>query len=467
MEQHVAWEPQPKQHILISCPIEDVFFGGQRGGGKTDGLLGDFLSHQALYPEHARGIFFRRSYPELEEVEARAQAIFPATGGIWRAAKRTWTWPAGASLRMRFFEKEADHTHFQGHQYTWQAWDEITNWPTSDGIDKLRATLRSSKGVPCYVRCSGNPGGVGHNWVKARYVDPAPPMTPFAATVTVGEDTVTVKRVYIPSSLDDNYILRQNDPGYWQRIVLAAGGREDILKAWRYGLWDIVAGGYFDDIWREAAHVLPPFDIPPSWGIRRAFDWGSAAPFAVLWVAHSDGDSPAGAQKRVYPKGTRFVIGEYYGWNGKPNEGLRLTNSEIARNIHEREVAAPWGARVRPGPADTQIFDVTNGTSIADEMALHGITWTAAQKGPGSRRQGWQGIRSKLLASQSWPLEEPGLFVFENCRQFLRTFPTLPRDTTDAEDVDSAVEDHLADCLRYECSMPFIWQAGRLKLQGY
>jgi hypothetical protein len=466
MLEDIVWEPQPRQHMLLSCPIEDILFGGARGGGKTDGLLGDFLAHALRFPAYAQGIFFRRSYPELEEVERRAQDIFPASGAKWLAAKRTWQWPTGAFLRMRYMERETDHTNYQGHQYTWMAFDEVTNWPSPDGLDKLRACLRSPHGVPCYLRCSGNPGGVGHNWVKARYVDPAPPLYPFAATEHVGADAVTIKRIYIPSTLDDNFLLMRHDPHYWERLVLAAGGRDDILKAWRYGLWDIVAGGYFDDLWRPEWHIVDPFPIPATWGIRRAFDWGSSDPFSVGWWAHSDGATPV-PNGRIYPKNTRFRIMELYGWNGKPNEGVRFTTGEIARRIAELEAGSSYAGRIQPGPADTSIFDVVNGTSLADEMAGHGIGWTAAQKGRGSRRQGWQVMRQLLKASMQWPMEQPGLFVFATCRQFIRTVPVLPRDPMDPDDVDTDAEDHIADESRYECTMPFFWQAWRTPLKGY
>lgn len=467
MNKPLAWDPQPKQHALIACPVPDVFSGGGRGGGKTDGLLGDFMAHAEDYGPYARGILFRRSYPELEEVERRCHELFPYVGARWQATKRTWVWPNGAIFLLRHLDRDSHANEYQGHSYTAMYFDELTNWPSLVPIDKLRACLRSPHGVPCYLRATGNPGGVGHNLVKARYVDPAPPGEPFTVTETVAGETVTIQRCYIPSTLDDNFMLLRNDPHYWERVVLAAGGREDLIYAWRHGRWDITAGGYFDDLWRTAIHTISPFEIPPGFFIRRAFDWGSAAPFAVLWIAHSDGESPVGPQKRVYPKNTRFVIGEYYGWSGRPNEGLRLTNSEIAKQIRERETSAVWGNRVKPGPADSQIFDVTNGTSIADEMALHGVMWTPAQKGPGSRRQGWQTIRGKLSASLVWPMEEPGLFVVDTCRQFVRTFPTLPRDQADPDDVDTAAEDHIGDCLRYECSMPFNWQSHRIPLTGF
>jgi hypothetical protein len=451
--EELIWEAQPRQIDLITCPVEDVLYGGARGGGKTDGLLGDWATHAEDYGRYARGVFFRKSYPELEEVERRCHEIFPGFGAQWQATKRTWVWPNGASLRLRFLERDLDAEGFQGHSYDWVGCDELGNWPSSVGIDKLRACLRSAHRVPCFFRASANPGGVGHNWVKARYIDPAPAMMPFWAEETIANMTIRTQRCFIPATLDDNPILLYSDPGYWQRVVAAASGNEALVKAWRHGDWDIIAGGMLDDVWDAQWHVLEPFAVPTTWRIRRAFDWGSSKPFAVAWFAHADGETPA-PNGRTYPKSTRVLLMEYYGWNGKPNEGLRMTNTEIARQIKMIEGASAYGGRLLPGPADSQIFDVVNGTSIADEMARQGVRWQAAQKGPGSRRQGAQLLRQRLKASMQWPMEEPGLFIFSSCRQWLRTVPVMPRDPKNPDDVDSEAEDHLYDCTRYELSIP-------------
>jgi hypothetical protein len=115
----VLWRPMPKQHQFIRCPVEDVLFGGARGPGKTDGIIGDWLNHARLYTGHARGILIRQSYPAMEELEARCQELFPGTGGRWNVARRTWRWGSGSRLRLRHLERESDANAYQGHGYTW------------------------------------------------------------------------------------------------------------------------------------------------------------------------------------------------------------------------------------------------------------------------------------------------------------------------------------------------------------
>jgi hypothetical protein len=171
-----------------------------------------------------------------------------------------------------------------------------------------------------------------------------------------------------------------------------------------------------------------------------------------LWFAESDGSTVtlADGTERTFPRGSIFVISEWYGSNGKPNEGLRMVNTEIARGVRERDLE--MRRVVHPGPSDNSINDVVNGTSIADEMARapNYVRWTRSDKSPGSRVNGWEIIR-KLLKN-AMGNELPGLYVFSNCRHVIRTLPTLPRHATIDGDIDSDSEDHAADALRYRVS---------------
>lgn len=456
LRQNVIYEAQPgPQTALIQCPIEDVFFGGARGGGKTYGLLGDWISHADLYGRNARGIFFRRTLPELEEVQDQASRIFPALGAFYLVQKKTWYFRNGAQLKMRYLDQDKHADRYQGHQYTWMAFDELGNWPSPKPIDKLRACLRSGAApIPKSFRCSGNPGGVGHNWIKARYIDASKPYVPYY------DEEAETWRVFIPSLLEDNPALMINDPDYWKRVKASTAGDEALEKAWRFGIWDIVAGGMFDDLWNRTKHVIKPFEIPKSWKIDRSFDWGSSAPFAVLWWAESDGtEAPNG---KCYARGTKFLINEWYGWNGRPNEGCKLLAVEVVNGgvikgkrvpgIKERE--ADMGYKVQPGAADSSIFDAENGVQIADDMAKAGVRWLEADKSPGSRKIGWEALRRHLKASLTWPMEESGIFIFDHCLQWIRTVPTLPRDQNKRDDVDTDAEDHIGDATRYRLMAP-------------
>jgi len=448
----VVWTPMPRQHSFVSYPGPDALFGGARGGGKSDALLGDIAAHIAAYPDSARCLLVRRSYPELEELIERSRAIFPyvASGGHFNHTEKTWRWQNGAIFRMRHLQSVKDASLQQGFSYSLVAVDELTQWPDSRAIDMLRATLRSSAGIPTYFRATANPGGVGHQWVKARYIDPAPPFTPFTSVDTIGNIEIKVERVYIPSTLDQNLILMANDPLYWERIVASAAGNESLLRAWRYGDWDIAEGAAFADVWDPQTHILTPFVPPSSWAFFRSFDYGSSAPFSVGFWAVSNGEETSDG--RYFPPHTMIRIGELYGWNGKSNEGLRLSYNEMGRMIRdaEEQVCNLYGiAQMKPGPADNQIFDVTNGSTIEDGL---GMRWERSSKGPGSRATGLVNMRSRFYNALHSPNEGPGLYVFDTCRQFVRTIPVLPLNEKNNMDVDTDSEDHIYDETRYAIS---------------
>lgn len=431
----------------MQCPIEDVLFGGAVGGGKSDGLLGDFLWQALQYPGHARGILFRRSFPELEELITRSREIYDRAGWTFKEKDRTWYSPEGDTLKMRFIERADDWTKYWGHQYTWQGFDEAGNWPDPTPIDKLWARLRSPNGVPCKRRLTANPGGAGQGWIKSRYIDPAPPMTPFLAPVgkRVDGSAVTVQRVFIPSKLVDNKILLNSDPDYANRLY--AAGSESVVRAWLEGDWSVTLGQFFTE-WNPDIHVIPTAEIPRHWTKFRAFDWGSKTPFCVLWIAVSDG-SPLGM--RSYPPGALIVYREWYGARAN-GEGLEFSADEVAKGILMKDA----GERIDYSVADYQIFRADGGPSIAEVMRRSGVYFRAADK---ERKAGWQQLRLRLKGSRYGHADHaPMLYVMEECKNLIRTLPQMQHSEKDPEDVMKVkgIEDHAPETLRYGCmSRPY------------
>lgn len=343
---------------------------------------------------------------------------------------------------FRTFATPDDYWNYHGHEYPFIGWEELTNWASIDCYESMMSCNRTSRpgGLPLQVRSTTNPFGVGHNWVKSYFIDPAPYGVPIL-------NDQGQARVCLFGSVTENRFIDQE---YLK--TLNAITDPNKRKAWLYGSWDITSGGMFDDLWNRDIHVLPLFDIPSSWRIDRAFDWGSSRPFSVGWWAESDG-SPAivRGQERHFARGTLIRFNEWYGSTGKPNDGLRMTASNVARGIVEREAA--MGVKFKPGPADSAIYDVTDDVSIAQNMEKAGVRWTRADKRPGSRKNGWELIRSRLEASIEGN-ERPGIFIMERCRYFIRTVPSLPRDDKNPDDIDTEAEDHIADETRYRCLAP-------------
>ena len=437
-----SWAPQPgPQTEAISadwCP--ELFFGGARGGGKSDYLLGDFLQDVPTYGAAWRGVLFRRTYPELQEIVVRSHEIFGASGATWKEADKEWHWPNGAYLRLRYLERDTDASRYQGHQYTWIGWDELTQWPSDAAFRALFACLRSAVDVPTKrVRGAGNPGGPGHQWVKARFIDPAP-----GGFAPILDDAGPWERMFILSRVQDNQVLMLADPFYIDR--LRGSGSPEIVRAWLEGDWSIVAGAYFPE-WNPLKHVVPPRELPERWTRFRSFDWGSAKPFSVGWWAISDGELAA------FPRGALIRYREWYGMTaGRPNVGLKLTAEEVADGIKQREA----GEKISQGVADPAIFAEDGGPSISERMMRRGVIWRPADNKrvpQNGAMGGWDSMRARFKGEDDRPM----LYVFNTCRDFIRTVPALQHDPSRAEDVDTSAEDHAADEARYACmSRPWV-----------
>jgi hypothetical protein len=303
--------------------------------------------------------------------------------------------------------------------------------------------------MPRKYRSTTNPYGVGHNWVKKRF------RLPQMRGVVIREEGEPA-RIAIHGRLEENRILLASEPDYIDKIRSAARNPSE-LAAWLEGSWDILAGGMFDDVWDPRVHVVDQFDIPRGWRIDRSFDWGSSKPFSVGWWAQSNGENPVDNFGRPLfhtVRGDLFRIREWYGCVPKrDNEGLKMLAKDVATGIKTREQNWGIGGLVKPGPADSSIWDDENGNCIARDMELEGVRWERADKGPGSRKQGWEQMRKMFEGAKRpeyGPREDPGIFLFRGwCEHFEDLVPTLPRDDKDLDDVDTDAEDHIGDEARY------------------
>lgn len=456
-----VWAAQAGSQVLfLTSPVFETLYEGTRGPGKTDALLADFCQHVGQgWGAAWRGVLFRATYPQLADVVAKSKAWFRLwfPGAKFNESEYVWTFPTGEQLLLRHMAKPDDYWNYHGHAYPWIAFEELTSWPTPACYTSMMSCCRSTvPGMPRKFRATTNPYGRGHNWVKKRF---QLPQMRGKIIRTPGEPD----RVAIHGNIYENRILLDADPEYITRIR-AAASNPAMVEAWLTGSWDITSGGMFDDLWDATVHSVPRFQVPRGWWIDRSFDWGESKPFSVGWWAESDGTDlllPGGNVLRTV-RGDLFRIGEWYGCQkGEENVGVRMLATDIAEGIKFREIAMGLAGRVVPGPADSAIFDEHNGNSIAKDMQKKGIKWEPADKGPGSRKQGWQQIRKRLKGAANLdeegkprhrPREEPGLFVVgEACPHFVRTLPSLPRDDKDLDDVDTQAEDHIGDETRYRC----------------
>ncbi|MGI9335766.1 MAG: terminase large subunit domain-containing protein [Gammaproteobacteria bacterium] len=419
-----AWQPQPgPQTALLRCPLPDVFYGGARGGGKTDAMLGEWLQHEAQYGRHARGIVFRRKRTQLIDLKTRGIELFARVGAKYNASEHYFTFRSGAVLRFAYLESDADAEEYQGHSYTRVYIEELPQFPDPAPINKLKATLRSAEGVPCAMRSTGNPGGPGHLWVKAHYIEPHP-----EGYKVIRDDETGMHRAFIPARVSDNPALLSSDPGYVNR--LKASGSPALVRAWLDGDWDAVQGAFLEGVWLPEQHIVEPFTVPISWPRWRAMDWGYAKPYSVGWYA-MDYD------------GVIYRYRELYGYGGKPNTGTRETASVVAGCVVDIEQGeTERGTRWQRSPADRATWSKIGAEhSIIENFFDEGVYFVPSDSSPGSRVNGAQEVVERL---------HDGTFkVFSTCRHFLRTVPVIMADEKNADDVDTEQEDHAWDEVRY------------------
>lgn len=419
-----------------------MFYGGAAGGGKSESLIMEAL-RQVRHPKY-KGLIIRKTYPELTELIDRSIGIYPKVfkGAKYNDSKHVWTFPSGAKIYYGSMQHSKDKTKYQGKEYDFIGFDELTHFTWEEYSYLFSRNRPSGEGTRVYMRATGNPGGVGHGWVKNRFITAAPPKTRIWEEYTIqtptGEVTMKRDRIFIPSSVFDNPALLRKKPEYLANLAMMS---EAEKKALLYGDWDCFQGQVFSE-WRDDpagydnhrwTHVIKPFPIPPHWRIIRGFDFGYSKPFSVGWYA-------------VDEKGVLYRIAEYYGCTGTANEGVKRNPIEIAQGIREMEQTHELlKDREIYGVADPSIFDKSRGESIAQMMEMHPhyITW---EKGDNTRLPGKMQFHYRLA------FDDEGrsmFYCFGTCKHFIRTIPNLVYDETKVEDIDTDGEDHIYDECRY------------------
>ncbi len=444
----IAWRPQPgPQHALIDCPLPLVFFGGARGGGKTDGVLGKWGHKAKLYGSAFNAIGFRRTTVSFEDAVERAREIYLPVGAKFKMAggRPTFLFPGGGRVGFRYLETVNDANEYQGRNLT-DAWiEEAGQYPAPDPIFRLFGCLRSAEGVPIQMILTANPGGAGQHWLRDMFHLHPFPKCPTVLEIEINEGRI--RAAVIPSRIGDNRVMLANDPGYLDRLRMV--GSAELVRAWLEGDWSAIEGAFFSE-WKEAKHVIRPFDIPGDWLRFRSMDWGFAAPFSVGWWAVA-GDDFNGDENSTIPRGALVRYREWYGASG-PQKGIRLTAEEVAAGILERDDGDKFAYSV----LDPSAFAQTSGPSIAERMLMAGTTFKPADNKRVAREGaigGWDQMRSRLRGIDGAPM----LYCFETCRDSIRTIPVLQHDPMKAEDLDTEAEDHAADEWRYACmSRPWV-----------
>lgn len=423
--------PNEKQALFLTDTHKYIGFGGARGGGKSWAVRVKAVLLCLNYPG-IKVMIIRRTYPELQEnhiiplcemlhchAEDRTQRV-----ASYNDSKKHITFPNGSRILFRYCDNEKDADRFQGTEVDVLFVDEATH-QSEEKMDKLSACVRGVNGYPKRIYYTCNPGGVGHAWVKRLFVD---------RQYKPGENPDDYS--FIRSLVRDNLALMQSDPEYVRKLEALP---PKLRKAWLDGDWDIYEGQFFEEFAdrpehytdRQWTHVIEPFEIPDGWRIYRSFDWGYAKPFSCAWWA-------------VDYDGVVYRILELYGCTDTPNEGVKWTPERVFAEIHRIETEHRWlRGKTIQGVADPAIWDAETGESIADVATRYRVYF---DKGDHARLPGWMQVHYRLYFDDNG---YPMMYVFKNCKAFIRTMPLLQYDEHRVEDLDTDGEDHVADEVRY------------------
>ena len=444
------WAPTPWQARVLSIPEQyDLALLGGRGGGKSLAIAFLFLRHCEQYGAKARCLYIRQTHAAVEDFAQTLRELFFDVYGAaarYNASEGIWRLPGGGYIELSQLSEDKHYQRFQGRSFSMIACDELTQHPTARYIDLLRSSNRSPKGVPTRFIVAANPGGVGHSWVRQRYINSGvAPWTPFKDET--GSEFVTCASVFT-----DNPHL--DHAGYQRQLEAACAGDPELLKAWVEGSWDVAQGAYFSDVISRQRNAFGPWEPdtfydainPKDWRVFLAHDFGSRAPSVTYVCAEARWVGTRGPEDRYFAAGSPLLLDELA--TNAPNsltEGMGYTTPHLAEQIHE--MAERWRMKRAEGVADDAIFAKTGSGagSIRDEFARCGVYFSSAKKG--DRVHGWQKMRRLLQGTGS--VDEPGLYVSNGCTYWWDTVPTLPRDPRRVEDVDTRSPDHAGAACRY------------------
>lgn len=451
------WSPQPKQELFLRNPAFEALFGGSKGGGKTDALLAE-ATRQLTNPNY-RAIIFRRTFPQIQEVIDRAHKWFKGLAR-WQGDLHRYTWPNGSFIAFGHCNNEDDKYNYQGHEYTLMLFDQLEQF-TQTMYEFLIAQIRTSDPkLTTYVRSSANPGGIGHSWVKQRFIDSC---SPDGAIRYFMRDPVTDRDVEVPagtkgarsrafvaSRIWDNQVLMNADPNYINTLNSLP---DKLRRALRDGDWDAYEGQYFSE-WRRDVHIIPRFDFTIPHTKFIALDYGYTKQSSVGWYAVT--------KEKIVRYRELYVEGKTYEELGKLILEKSLDQDGSFERI-EYMVCDPaiWGDKkhfAEPKEGFTRGesgFDVINAVINDDKVRKElGVAPGAPRfpviRGDNRRVVGWGKLRVMLKPYEDQFGQLTARFqVTESCKNYIRTLPGLIFDKTNPEDVDTTGEDHAADESRY------------------
>ena len=416
---------QPKQTLFLKDKHRHIAYGGARGGGKSWAVRTKAKLLAFRYPG-IKILIVRKTYKELQNNHIEQLTAELAGFAKYNRSDKMFRFPNGSTISFGYCANEGDLGQYQGAEYDVVFIDEAGQLQES-WIRKINLCVRGTNGFPKRTYYTLNPGGPGHAYFKRVFVDR-----------NFNPDEDPNDYFFIQAKVEDNKALMDTQPDYLRELENLP---PTLRAAWKDGRWDVYEGQFFEDFRddpehyqdRRWTHVIEPFEIPDGWTICRSYDFGYGKPFSCAWWA-------------VDYDGTIYRIMELYGCTRTPNEGVKWTPDKQFEEIHKTEMQHPWlKGKTIIGVADPAIWDASRGESVADTAARYGVFFTP---GDNERIAGWMQCHYRLQFDEDG---YPRMYVFNTCRAFIRTIPLLIYDEHRAEDLDTKMEDHVADEWRYFC----------------
>ena len=406
-----------KQKQFLQATEQEVLFGGAAGGGKSYGQLIDALLFAVKY-QKSKQLILRRTYPELEKSIIRTSLeLYPREIATYQSTGHIWKFQNGSVIEFGNCDTEQDVYKYQSAEYDIIRFDELTHF-TKEMYTYLISRVRGTNGYPKQVKSSTNPGGVGHQWVKERFIDPMPPLTVYNSSAG--------SRIFIPSKVNDNVFLMKNDPEYSKRLKNLS--KQD-QKALLYGDWNLDEGAYFDEF-KPEVHVIKPHKLNDSDRLYMSLDYGLDM-LACYWYS-------------VDTQGYVTVYRELYQPNLIIDDAAKAI--KLAMKQHELERITSIFA-----PKDLWNRRQETGKSVMQRFAELGIYLERVSNG---REAGWYEVKRYLRPQGDvFGNNRPKLQIFNTCRNLIRTLPAVRHDDKNPNDIAKTPHEltHAPDALRYFC----------------